>query len=576
MGCSPEVDKSEIHCYPKDKSEVVDHNLFRVAGTGMFSGKVNEDMSEEGYVYRQVLRTGRRQVIYEPGKEMICYACPQRDVCQEEIEISMPLRLGTRIIGVIGVVGSTREQKERILGDEALYMDFLEQIAVFIATKAREYTELEGKNALLGTLDCTIDHIDQGIMLLGSDYVVTTANISAKNQLELEGLEGSRVSVEPTGDHLNHLNEYKLRVREQEFYVMGHMYDLPNPSKRYAALLIFESSRNLQKKYYEMTSTVHTLDCDSIIGSSPQTLKMKEEILKVAQSSSTVLITGESGTGKEMVATAIWNASERRNGRFVAINCAAIPEALLESELFGYEKGAFTGAVARRIGKFEEASEGTLLLDEISEMDIGIQAKLLRAIQEKEIDRIGGKAPIKVNTRIIATSNRDLEAAVKNGTFRQDLYYRLNVISLNIPDLKDRPGDIIVLAKHFIKKYSELNDLPMKDLSAASEKALMSYDWPGNVRELENTMHRSVLMSTGDEVEVVLPESSHHEETAETPTVGQTVAGMERKLIIDTLKHTLGNRTTAANILGISIRTLRNKLKQYQEEGYDVPPATLG
>lgn len=308
--------------------------------------------------------------------------------------------------------------------------------------------------------------------------------------------------------------------------------------------------------------------------------KKTENILKVAKqiapSEASVLLTGSSGTGKEIFSRFIHDNSKRANKKFVAVNCAAIPETLLESELFGYEKGAFTGAVARRIGKFEEASEGTLLLDEISEMDIGIQAKLLRAIQEKEIDRIGGKAPIKVNTRIIATSNRDLEAAVKNGTFRQDLYYRLNVISLNIPDLKDRPGDIIVLAKHFIKKYSELNDLPMKDLSAASEKALMSYDWPGNVRELENTMHRSVLMSTGDEVEVVLPESAHREEAAETPTVGQTVAGMERKLIIDTLKHTLGNRTTAANILGISIRTLRNKLKQYQEEGYDVPPATLG
>ena len=308
--------------------------------------------------------------------------------------------------------------------------------------------------------------------------------------------------------------------------------------------------------------------------------KKTENILKIAKqiapSEASVLLTGSSGTGKEIFSRFIHDNSKRANKKFVAVNCAAIPETLLESELFGYEKGAFTGAVARRIGKFEDASEGTLLLDEISEMDIGIQAKLLRAIQEKEIDRIGGKAPIKVNTRIIATSNRDLEAAVKEGTFRQDLYYRLNVISLHIPDLKDRPGDIIVLAKHFIKKYSELNDLPMKDLSAASEKALMSYDWPGNVRELENTMHRSVLMSTGDEVEVVLPESAHREETGEAPAVGQTVAGMERRLIIDTLKHTLGNRTTAANILGISIRTLRNKLKQYQEEGYDVPPATLG
>ena len=311
--------------------------------------------------------------------------------------------------------------------------------------------------------------------------------------------------------------------------------------------------------------------------------KKTENILKIAKqiapSEASVLLTGSSGTGKEIFSRFIHDNSKRANKKFVAVNCAAIPETLLESELFGYEKGAFTGAVARRIGKFEEASDGTLLLDEISEMDIGIQAKLLRAIQEKEIDRIGGKAPIKVNTRIIATSNRDLEAAVANGTFRQDLYYRLNVISLNIPDLKDRKGDIIVLAKHFIKKYSELNELPMKDLSSDAEKALLNYDWPGNVRELENTMHRAVLMSTGDDIGVeaiMLPQFHKEEAEGAAPAVGQTVAGMERKLIIDTLKHTLGNRTTAANILGISIRTLRNKLKQYQDEGFDVPPSAQG
>ena len=309
--------------------------------------------------------------------------------------------------------------------------------------------------------------------------------------------------------------------------------------------------------------------------------KKTESILKtakqIAPSEASVLLTGNSGTGKEIFSRFIHDNSKRANKRFVAVNCAAIPEALLESELFGYEKGAFTGAVARRIGKFEEASEGTLLLDEISEMDIGIQAKLLRAIQEKEIDRIGGKAPIKVNTRIIATSNRNLKAAVENGSFRQDLYYRLNVININIPDLKDRKDDIIVLAKHFIKKFSELNGLPMKDLSAEAEKALLAHDWPGNVRELENTIHRAVLLSTSEDIGVeaiMLPEAM--EVAEETQVVGQTVAGMERKLIIDTLKHTLGNRTTAANILGISIRTLRNKLKQYQEEGFDVPPVSLG
>ena len=218
-----------------------------------------------------------------------------------------------------------------------------------------------------------------------------------------------------------------------------------------------------------------------------------------------------------------------------------------------------------------------MLLDEISEMNINLQAKLLRAIQEKEIDRLGGKAPIRVDTRIIATSNRDLEQCVKDGSFRQDLYYRLNVINLNIPELKDRPGDIIVLAKHFIKKYSELNELPMKDLSKKAEEMLLNYLWPGNVRELENTMHRAVLMATSEEIDenaVILQDQS----AIKTPEVnkvqsqvGHTVAEVERKLILDTMESTSWNRSTAATLLGISIRTLRNKLKQYQEEGFDVP-----
>ena len=312
--------------------------------------------------------------------------------------------------------------------------------------------------------------------------------------------------------------------------------------------------------------------------------KKTEAVLKlakqVAPSEANILLTGQSGTGKEVFSRFIHDNSKRANKKFVAVNCAAIPETLLESELFGYEKGAFTGAVARRIGKFEEASGGTLLLDEISETDVKIQAKLLRAIQEKEIDRIGGKAPIKVDTRIIATSNRNLDECVKNGTFRQDLYYRLNVVNINIPPLKDRPDDIIVLAKHFAKKYSELNDIPLKEMTPAAEQKLLNYLWPGNVRELQNTVHRAVLLSTGDKIDedaillddidaVINPAAGTEMSGAEF--VGSTVACMERNLIIDTLKHTMGNRTTAANILGISIRTLRNKLKQYQDEGFEVP-----
>lgn len=300
---------------------------------------------------------------------------------------------------------------------------------------------------------------------------------------------------------------------------------------------------------------------------------------QIAPSTASVLITGESGTGKEVVAKFIHANSKRANAPFVAVNCAAIPENLLESELFGYEKGAFTGAVSRRIGKFEEADGGTLLLDEISEMDIRLQAKLLRVLQERQIDRIGGKKPIDVDVRILATSNRDMRQEVLNKTFREDLYFRLNVVNLALPALRDRKGDILPLAEYFVKKYSELNDLPVKPLAKKTRERLRAYDWRGNVRELENTMHRAVLMSAGTEIDedavLLMPPMEQASETAAgTDTlVGRTVADVEKDLIISTLKHTLGNRTHAANILGISIRTLRNKLKQYMEEGIDVPPA---
>ncbi|MBI2586306.1 MAG: sigma-54-dependent Fis family transcriptional regulator [Rhodospirillales bacterium] len=303
---------------------------------------------------------------------------------------------------------------------------------------------------------------------------------------------------------------------------------------------------------------------------------------QVAPSDAGILITGPSGTGKELVARYVHGRSRRKGHRFVAVNCAAIPENLLESELFGHEKGAFTGAIARRIGKFEEANAGTLLLDEISEMDPRLQAKLLRALQEHEIDRVGGAKPVPVDVRIIATSNRNMEDEVAGGRFRDDLYFRLNVMNLKIPALKERPDDIPVLADHFVKKYSEANGMAALPISVETRKLLAAHAWPGNVRELENTMHRAVLLATGDEIgpEAIMLNSERaaaagSDAAGDAATtaglVGRTVADVERELIIDTLQHCLGNRTHAATILGISIRTLRNKLKQYGEQGFQVP-----
>ena len=311
---------------------------------------------------------------------------------------------------------------------------------------------------------------------------------------------------------------------------------------------------------------------------------------QIAPSEASVLITGESGTGKEVMAKYVHSKSKRAARAFISVNCAAIPENLLESELFGHEKGAFTGAVARRIGKFEEASGGTLLLDEISEMDIRLQAKLLRAIQERVIDRVGGARPVPVDIRIIATSNRNLQDAVRQGSFREDLLFRLNVVNLRLPPLRERPGDIAALADHFVAKYAKANALPARRLTEEARTALLRAPWPGNVRELENTLHRAVLLSQGETIgpeAIVMPDgaglsdvvhtaslATQAAQVAETMTrslVGRTVADVERDLILETLDHVLGNRTHAANILGISIRTLRNKLNQYADEGAHVP-----
>lgn len=347
-----------------------------------------------------------------------------------------------------------------------------------------------------------------------------------------------------------------------------------------------------------------TEESNAMIASDPSMKQVVALAEKIAPSEATVLITGESGTGKEVMSSFIHRKSKRKDAPFIALNCAAIPENLLESELFGHEKGAFTGATARRIGKFEESDGGTLLLDEISEMHPSLQAKLLRALQEKEITRVGSNDAVKVNVRIIATSNRNLEQSVQKGEFREDLYFRLNVVNLALPALRERPADIMELAQFFADKYAEANGVDKKKVSKEAEEKMKAYGWRGNIRELENTMHRAILISLEEEIEadaIHIQDSAFSQgsssggaatnapdpagvssasandtvENAEgvESLIGKTIADVERDMIINTLDHCLGNRTHAAKILGISIRTLRNKLNQYKDEGAQIPKA---
>jgi len=294
---------------------------------------------------------------------------------------------------------------------------------------------------------------------------------------------------------------------------------------------------------------------------------MRDVFLKaerVAKSDTTVFVLGESGVGKELVARYIHENSDRSKNAFVAVNCAALPENLLESELFGYEKGAFTGALSRKMGKFEVADKGTILLDEVTEMDFRLQAKLLRVLQEREIEVVGSKYPKKVDVKVIATTNRNINKMVEEGKFREDLFYRLNVFPIVVPPLRERREDIPELAAHFLRKHSKGMDMRINEEAMTF---LMENSWKGNVRELENNIARACILSNYSVIKL-----THLQETALVKNTSQgSVKEMEMKLILDALKSYSGNRTKAASILGITVRTLRNKIKEYRDMGFDVP-----
>jgi len=308
---------------------------------------------------------------------------------------------------------------------------------------------------------------------------------------------------------------------------------------------------------------------DVFITEDIETRRLLDRVALVAPSNASVLVVGESGTGKERLSRYVHACSNRTGANFIAINCAAIPEGVLEAELFGHEKGAFTGATSARPGKFELAHEGTLLLDEITEMPVHLQAKLLRVLQEGEVDRLGGRKPVKINVRVIATSNRDISKAVQEGSFRQDLYYRLNVVTIQLPPLRHRTGDIAPLSTHFLQRFSDMYGRPAPSLTPAAIQQMESYAWPGNARELENCMHRAFLMAVDHSIEpshlcLDMSPSAQQETHDDTVQAGISIRDMERALIEKTLIHVQGNRTEAAELLGISIRTLRNKLHTYE------------
>lgn len=477
--------------------EIVDANLLRISGTGNYYNKINEDMSKEGFVYKQVLATGKTQLIEEPGKHKFCTLCPKQGCCDEKLELCTPIKLNDEIIGVIGLICFEEEQKQRLLEDVEFYQIFILQIAGFISAKAYEHRENERNQVITNLLLQVINNVDKGVLILNQNNQIIQINNSALKQLQLTSLcINEKVAIEVTGDSMLGVDEYKVTIATKKFYLMGSLLSVSPGLAIYDKIFIFSEMKSVKSDIYGLTNVSKSVNLDHIIGKSDVIKQLKNRIQKVADSNSTVLVIGESGTGKELVARAIHKESNRHDKPFIAVNCGAIPDTLLESELFGYIKGAFTGADPRgKIGKFELANKGVIFLDEVGDMPIYLQVKLLRVLQERKLVRIGSNQLISFDVRVIAATNKDLKELIKENKFREDLYYRLNVIPLEVLPLRQRVEDIQLLVKSTMEKYCGLFHKKVQDIDQQTMDILSYYPWPGNVRELENTIEFMINMA---------------------------------------------------------------------------------
>jgi DNA-binding NtrC family response regulator len=407
--------------------------------------------------------------------------------------------------------------------------------------------------------------LNEAVQRLGFNTVLCDSGVSALEKLNQSGYSLVVTDMKmPKMDGLTFLREIRGKIGHLPVLVITGFGTIDN-----AVQTMKEGAVDYLLKPFSFDSLKERIESimkrvssgKDILTADPEMKKIVLLAGNLAASDITVLIHGESGTGKELLARYIHKLSKRSGDSFIAVNCAAIPDNLLESELFGHEKGAFTGAIERKKGKFELANNGTLLLDEIGEMSMILQAKLLRVLQEREVDRIGGREPVQVDVRVIATTNRDLKKECAEGRFREDLYYRLNVFPLRLPPLRERPDDIVLLAIHFMEKFSAASGKNIRGFSEEGLRVIKCRPWNGNVRELENAIQRAVFLCKG---EVIDKDDFMLEETDSMMSSAGKIKDMEKDLILQTLKDVSGNKTRAAKILGVSVRTIRNKLNEYR------------
>lgn len=561
---------------------IVDEDFIRIAGTGKYIDKIGDKVNG----YSAFKKSFTEQVgifIEDPKNSAICKVCDHVEICKEFAEVCCPIVLDGKSYGVIGLIAFSQEQSNAIKANINDLMNFLKKMADLISSKLKAQINTEELEVEKKKLEILLDNMDKAVVSVDINGHVDKCNHKFKELFNLRDEDLFEKSIFDALNFIkkvndNNFNKYKMgsfvyNKRNRNVKGIYNINKIMIKGKFKGYVIDFIEKKEAIKNYNKINKD-YKITLDNIIGNSELIIQTKRNALIASHSTSTILITGESGTGKELFARSIHNHSDRVDHPFVTVNCAAIPDNLLESELFGYEEGAFTGAKkGGKLGKFELADKGTIFLDEIGDMSLHLQAKLLRVLQERELDKIGGKSNIFIDVRIIAATNKNLSSMVKNGSFREDLYYRLNVIPIKLPSLRERREDIPLLIDYMIKEYSDKLGKEILGIDENAKQLLMNYNWPGNIRELQNVIEYSINMSqskilTLDSMPKTLTTINYVEDVKDNEEI-RTLEELEIREIkraLDMYKNYKKDKELVANALGISRATLYRKLEKYKDK----------
>ncbi len=569
---------------------IMDSNRKRVAGTGRYLKMVNKYIQKRT-AFDICLQTGLPQEILNAGENnCICFGCPVLKECTEKAEICVPILLNKNVIGVIGVIAFDEMQNCKIIEHRIVYLDFLQKMASLLEAKYARYLIEDENQQLLNKLANMLNVMSEGIIVYDNKGSVVFSNKAIKKLYKEMGIEDSSAMMNNIWHYLVHHDlinnkgnnpvEIVVNHNKDKYHFLSYVTIMSHLGQLTEVIVSLHNQRKITKKIIQSAEINHPkIEFNDILGTSKEFLEIKTFARKAALTDSNILIYGESGTGKELFARAMHDFSPRKDYPFVPINCGAIPENLLESELFGYVKGAFTGAADTKIGKLEVAENGTVFLDEISEMPLRLQVKLLRTVQEKEVCRVGCNKIRKLNIRIISATNAELLERIQNGSFREDLYYRLNIIPLDLPPLRERVDEIIGIAYKFVKMHAMRCSKDITGIALGAQELLLNYNWPGNIRELQNVIEYAVTFETGKQIsETTIAkrlgrDNKKHRDYLrykDGSTLVETLQLCERNVIIEKVNYCkllkINNKSATTLIckeLGISRATLYRKLKEY-------------